>query len=49
MKRSLSAFTDVFMCLLQVVIYIQLVLEAYMAIGQKILYSTFALFVFISN
>jgi hypothetical protein len=35
MQLSLSAFTDVFMCLLQVVIYLQLVFEAYMTIGQE--------------
>lgn len=36
MQRSLGAFANVFMCLLQVVTYIQLVIEAYMTIGQKI-------------
>jgi len=36
MQRSLSALTDVFMCLLQVVMYKALVLEAYMTISQKV-------------
>jgi len=35
-SSGFKGLTDVSMCQLQVIIYIQLVLEAYMTIGQKI-------------